>query len=82
MEPAVSATAYVLSLPERLRQAQLPPPSVRRRMRGAATLRDVGRELGVTAMTVQRWETGVMTPRLEHAIRYRALLDALSDVAS
>lgn len=28
-------------------------------------------------MTVHRWEHGAVTPRLEHAIRYRSLLDAL-----
>ncbi|MUN38983.1 hypothetical protein GNZ18_20590 [Actinomadura sp. NEAU-AAG5] len=33
--------------------------------------------LGVTAGAVQRWEQGRVTPRHEHAIAYRRLLDEL-----
>lgn len=35
-------------------------------------------QLGVTATAVQRWESGKVAPRLEHAIAYRRLLDELS----
>lgn len=51
-------------------------------MAAGATLRDVGEELGVSAMTVMRWEQGKSVPRLEHAIAYRELLDQLREVAA
>ena len=72
------------SLIERVRAAQLPPPSVRRRIRRAskATLRDLADHLGVSAMTVLRWEQGRSEPRMRHAIAYRRLLDELSEVIS
>jgi len=82
MKPSVNAPTDHLRLPERLRLGQLPPPALRRQMRGTATLREMGRELGVSAMTVHRWETGAMMPRLDHAVAYRRLLDALADAAS
>lgn len=80
-----STTAVVDgTLVERLRAAVLPEPSERRRIREAAgaTLRDFGSELGVTAMTVMRWEQGQARPRLDHAIAYRHLLDQISELAS
>jgi DNA-binding transcriptional regulator YiaG len=62
--------------------ANLPLLRFRRRIRTAAraSLRDVARELGVTPMTVARWETG-SEPRLSHAIAYRRLLDQLREIA-
>lgn len=41
------------------------------------SLRAMAAELGVTPMTVQRWESGAAMPRLEHAVAYRRLLDEL-----
>jgi len=75
------ATSDELPLVERVRRAQLPPPHIRRaiRVKARATLRGLGAELGVTPMTVWRWESGATVPRLDHAIAYRELLDALSE---
>lgn len=71
-------------LVSRVRAGQLPPPFMRRsvRRRARASLRDFGNELGVSPMTVLRWEQGTTEPRLVHAIAYRALLDALSEASS
>jgi transcriptional regulator with XRE-family HTH domain len=44
------------------------------------TLREMADELGVTPMTVLRWEQGV-EPHRDRAIRYRKLLDALREVS-
>jgi transcriptional regulator with XRE-family HTH domain len=44
-------------------------------------MREVARTLKVDVMTVSRWENGA-TPRPEHAIAYRLLLDALEEVES
>jgi DNA-binding XRE family transcriptional regulator len=70
-----------LALAEQVRASRLPPPRERRRIREAArvSLRRAGEELGVDPMTVLRWERGVVEPRLEHAIAYRELLDALAE---
>ncbi len=64
---------------ERVRQSRLPPPLTRRRirLRARATLRDLARELHVSPMTVLRWEQGTSEPRLDQAVRYRQLLEAL-----
>lgn len=72
-----------MGLVDELRAAQLPPPPVRRARREAAgaSLRDFGRELGVSAMTVFRWERGDATPRRDRAVAYRQLLDELGEVA-
>lgn len=66
------------ALVERVRASRLPRPAERRRIRQAArlTYRDMASVLGVDPMTVLRWERGV-TPRPEHAVYYRRLLDAL-----
>jgi DNA-binding XRE family transcriptional regulator len=65
-------------LVSRVRAAQLPSVAVRRRIRrrANASLRDMGLSLGVSPMTVLRWEQGTSEPRLENAIAYRRLLDA------
>jgi DNA-binding transcriptional regulator YiaG len=78
-----SATAVADgTLAGRLAASRLPTPPIRRSIRTAsgASLRAVARELGVTPMTVARWETG-SEPRLEHAIAYRRLLDQLREIA-
>jgi DNA-binding XRE family transcriptional regulator len=66
-----------------VRASRLPPPSVRQRIRRKArvSLRMMGAQLGVTPMTVLRWEHGDAEPRLAHAIAYRRLLDELQDAS-
>ena len=73
-----------MALVESLKAGQLPSPSLRRAIRLSAgvSLREVGEELGVTAMTILRWERGDADPRRDRAIAYRLLLDALQDAAS
>lgn len=70
-----------MSLIDRLNAARLPEPDKRRSIRKAsgASLRDVATELGVSPMTVLRWEQGQGEPRTEHAIAYRRLLDQLEE---
>lgn len=53
-----------------------------RRLRQAAglSLYDLARDLGVTAGTVSRWETGNRVPRGDAAARYAGLLGELMDV--
>jgi DNA-binding XRE family transcriptional regulator len=79
-----TAAVVDVSLAERVRLSQLPPPTVRSgiRRRARASLREMGQELGVSPMTVLRWEQGSTVPRLAHAIAYRQLLDALSEAAA
>jgi transcriptional regulator with XRE-family HTH domain len=72
-----------MSLAERLRAAQLPPPAMRRtiRLNAGASLREVAEELGVTPLTVARWERGEAEPRRGSAIAYRKVLDDLVGVS-
>jgi transcriptional regulator with XRE-family HTH domain len=67
-------------LAELVRAARLPPPAERRRIRLAAgvSLRRMGDELGVSAVTVHNWETNGDGPGLENATRYRRLLEQLA----
>jgi len=65
---------------KRLRAAQLPPPEERQRIfqESGATNAAAAEVLGVTEMTVSRWQRGATEPRtVELATRYRELLDAL-----
>jgi DNA-binding transcriptional regulator YiaG len=73
--------AGVSTLLEQARAAVLPNPARRRQIRQSAglTLRDIAGALEVTPTTVLRWEQGTQPPRAR-AIRYRELLDALSDL--
>ncbi|MEU9833275.1 helix-turn-helix transcriptional regulator [Streptosporangium sp. NPDC048047] len=82
--PGASAPEQGNALVVRVRAAQLPPPRVRRRIRRAskASLRDFADHLGVSAMTVLRWEQGKAEPRLSHAIAYRRLLDEIREATS
>jgi DNA-binding transcriptional regulator YiaG len=72
----------VMTLVEKVRAAQLPPPAVRRRIRcdAGVTLAEMAAELNVTPVTVLRWEQGT-EPRRDRAIAYRGLLDALREVS-
>jgi DNA-binding transcriptional regulator YiaG len=69
-------------LADELRQAELPSPRKRRAIRedAGASLRDVAAVLDTSPETIRRWESKT-TPRREHAIAYRNLLDALEAVA-
>lgn len=73
-----------MTLAERVRAAaQLPPPAVRREIRRTAkvSLAEMGAELGVTPVTVLRWEQGTFEPRRDRAIAYRNLLQSLQEAA-
>ena len=63
-------------LPQRVSAARLPSPAERARIRkqSGATLKDFADELGVTPMTVLRWEEGQVRPRLDQAAAYARLL--------
>jgi DNA-binding XRE family transcriptional regulator len=67
------------ALADRVRAAQLPTPANRRRirLRAGLSLRLIGDHIGVTAMTVLRWERGEAAPKFEHAVAYRQLLEEL-----
>lgn len=69
-------------LVELVQSTRLPDARARRRIRQEAdvSLREMARALGVDPMTVARWEAGT-TPRREHALAYRQLLDALQRAA-
>jgi transcriptional regulator with XRE-family HTH domain len=71
-----------VNLAERVAAARLPAGPIRRSIRVAAgvTLREMADELGVTPMTVLRWEQGI-EPHRDRAIRYRELLDALRELS-
>lgn len=47
-----------------------------RRIRLAAriTVRELARQIGVSKLTVRRWESGAMVPRADHAVAYLAAL--------
>jgi DNA-binding XRE family transcriptional regulator len=60
-------------------QRRLPKPPVRReiRKRSGLTQDGMARVLGVTRITVLRWEAGQRSPRGKLAARYVDLLDRL-----
>lgn len=68
------------SLPDELRRsrAYTPPLARATRERSGATQEQVGRSVGVTALTVWRWENGHRWPRGELRHRYFDLLDDLA----
>lgn len=71
-----------MTLTEKLRAAQLPPPWERRAIRigAGASQRELAHELDVTPLTISRWERGDSEPRRDKAIAYRRLLDELRAV--
>lgn len=81
---AQDETVRVEELAQRVRAAQLPEPAERVRIRRAAhvTLREFARALGVSPMTVSRWEAGESMPRLDQAARYARLLNEVSSATS
>ena len=64
-----------------LQASRLPSPAIRRdiRLSAGVSCRQLALLVGVTPMTVIRWEKGA-TPHTEHAIRYREVLDALQSL--
>lgn len=70
-------------LAELVRASRLPDGAECKRIRKAArvSLKRVADELGVAVPTVYRWEEGKLTPTLENAQKYRALLGRLAQAA-
>jgi len=70
------ASSRVDGLAGRVRAAQLPSPAARAHIRRAAhvTLEDFAGALGVSQMTVSRWERGETEPRLDQRAAYAQLL--------
>lgn len=68
-------------LDEARARQDLPPPTVRRRLRAEAglSLRGVGRGMDppVSGQTVAFWESGDRTPRPAHLLQYAQLLSEL-----
>ena len=64
------------ALAGRVRAGQLPSPAERLRVRQAArvTLEDFAEVLGVSQMTVSRWERGETEPGLDQRVMYARLL--------
>lgn len=75
--------AHLDALVDRLKRAQLPPPSRRRRIREDAgvSLRNGAGALDVTVLTLRRWEQGTQPRSLDDAIRYAEFLDRLEDLS-
>lgn len=69
----------LIALVARVRAGRLPAPDECRSIRRAAGLglRPVAQALGVSPMTVSRWESGTSKPSPMHALRYRQLLNEL-----
>lgn len=68
---------------DRIRERKgLPEPSECRRIRMAAgvSIRDVAREIGVSPMSVQRWETGFCRPGIAAAARYSQLIQEMGHI--
>jgi DNA-binding XRE family transcriptional regulator len=68
-----------MTLAALVRAGQLPSPAERQEIRTKArvSLHRLGQAIGVSAVTVMRWERGDAEPTLEHAVAYRRLLDQL-----
>jgi len=82
MEPSTDAAVDPLyELAAEVSRSHLPDVRERRRIREGArvSLRRGARALEVGPMTLLRWERGEAEPTFEHALRYRAFLDALKE---
>ena len=68
------------ALLERVRERRLPPPSMRRRLRRGAGLaqRELAAAVGVTRLTLWRWEVGQSQPRGARRERYAQVLAQLA----
>lgn len=82
--PQDGGTIRAEELAARVRAAQLPPPTERARIRQAAgvTLEHFARVLGVSQMTVSRWERGETEPGLEQRAAYALLLREVAAATS
>ena len=69
------------SFDEMVADQQLFTPPMRRAYRESAglSLEQVAREMGVTRMTVWRWENGKRSPRGENRVRYSRFLRTLKE---
>lgn len=69
-------------LVERRRNTELPPPARRREIRKKAGVPqwEMAQDLNVTALTVSKWERGLVRLKREHVEPYRALLLQLEDL--
>jgi DNA-binding XRE family transcriptional regulator len=67
-----------------VRDARLPAPAERKRIREAAgvSLRQMAAELGVSPMSTSAWERGEVEPRLDHAAAYGRLLAELESAVA
>lgn len=77
------AATQAEALARRVREARLPAPGDRLRIRMVAgvTLKEFARTLGVSQMTVSRWERGEAEPRLEQRVAYALLLREVAAAA-
>lgn len=86
MERNTSQDAAVRAeaLAQRVRAARLPEPRERARIRTRAgvTLADFAQTLGVSQMTMSRWERGAAEPRLEQRVAYALLLREVAAAAT
>ena len=70
---------------ERVRATgKLPAPRRRRQIREAAQVsqRELAAALGVSVMTLNRWERGLARPRGKNAAAYASLLEQLEDATA
>lgn len=70
-----------MPLADLVQASRLPDLAERKRIRKAAgvSLRRMGDELGVTEGTIWNWENGKDGPSMENAVKYRELLEQLSE---
>lgn len=61
---------------------RLPAPAMAREIRRAARVSQgrIAQELGVTSITVSRWEAGTRVPRGPLLVAYVELLDSLAEL--
>lgn len=76
--------ADVVNLAARLLTHELPPPAERAAIRDAsgASIEEVAAALGVSPMTIRRWENGTSRPWPRHKTAYMTLLAALEQVVA
>ena len=70
-------------LAELVRASRLPSLAERKRIRKAAgvSLQRMADAIGVNASSIHHWENDTHAPSMEHAAKYRALLEELARAA-